>query len=113
MKRFLLFIFSLGLFLLAPTVQHEIYGAESTIIQQNHIMSDESINHAVRDAIASDPGLSPFIAKVNITVDKGVVTLSGVVGSSKAKSDMESKAKAVMGVKKVVNSLEVKKGLSE
>lgn len=112
MKRLLL-ISSVGFFLLAPVAQPLIYGVESastTIVQEkDKVVNDEQLNRAIKEAIVSDAKLVKFINKINIKVEKGVVTLSGVVDSSDVKSNIESKAKAVMGVKKVVNNIEVKK----
>ncbi len=105
----LLLLTAAGFFLLAPVTQHQIYGVEtSSSVIQNKVQSDEEINLAVKNAISSNKEIAQFVNNINITVDKGVVTLSGVVNSSKAKSDIEAKAKTVVGVKKVVNNIEVK-----
>lgn len=110
MNRQLLFLATAGFLLLAPIAQYQIYGVEETssTVVQKKIHSDEDINQAIKTAILADKELSKFVNSINITVDKGVVTLNGVVNSSKAKSSIESKAKAVMGVHKVINNLEVK-----
>lgn len=44
---------------------------------------------------------------IMVSVDKGVATLSGKVVSDAEKAEMETKAKAIKGVKSVVNNLEV------
>lgn len=116
MKRHLLLISSFGFFLLAPVAQTHIYGAETstTVVKADHkVMTDEQLNKAVKEAIISDANLVKFVKQINIKVEKGVVTLSGVVDSSDIKSNIESKAKAVKGVHKVVNNIEVKKVASK
>ena len=119
MKRHLFIISAASFLLLAPTAL--IYGAEtfsstgSAIgnVHQENQMSDEHIKVAVQNAIASDVALANFVQNVHVTVDKGVVTLNGVVTSHDAKSKIESKVKGVMGVQKVENKLEVKEVKSE
>lgn len=111
MKYHLLLLSSLGLFLLTSPIQ-KIEGVEpvnSTVIQQDKVLNDEQINRSIKDAIMADPVLAKFVDKINIVVERGVVTLKGVVDSSDVKSNIESKVKAVTGVKKVVNDIEVKK----
>jgi len=63
--------------------------------------SDAELTTSVKTATAATPG-------VNVSVDKGVVTLSGEVADDMAKSAAETSAKAVAGVKSVVNSITVK-----
>lgn len=111
MKNRFLLITSVGFFLMAPIAHSVIYGAEtsSTVVKEDKVMNDEQLHRAVKEAIVADVNLVKFISKIHIKVEKGVVTLSGVVDSSDIKSNIEAKAKAVMGVKKVVNNIEVKK----
>jgi basic membrane lipoprotein Med (substrate-binding protein (PBP1-ABC) superfamily) len=44
-------------------------------------------------------------AGINYTVDKGVVSLSGICSSEKDKTTVESKVKGIAGVKEVVNNI--------
>lgn len=109
MNRYILLISAASFLLLVPAVQgHVETSSSTTIVQQDNKISDENINAAVKNAIAADKELSKFVSNINITVDKGVVTVNGVVTSKEAKSNIESKVGSVMGVKKVVNNLVVK-----
>ena len=68
--------------------------------------SDDGINDAVRVKLASDQivGTMTF----NVSVEKGVVTLSGSVEKESYRSRAEKVAKKVKGVKSVVNKIEIK-----
>lgn len=61
---------------------------------------DADIQSAVQTAITA-------VAGVNANVTKGEVTLTGTVASEEAKAKAEELAKAVKGVKGIVNSIEV------
>lgn len=111
MKRHILLFSAVSFLMLAPAVQHQVYSADinSPVIQENSVVvSDDNVKAAVKDAIASDIDLAKFANVIDIKVDKGVVTLGGVVDSSVVKSKIESKVKNIMGVKKVINNIEVK-----
>ena len=60
----------------------------------------------VQDAIRWEPLLNA--AEIGVTVKDGVVTLTGVVNSFSKKAEAEDAAKNVVGVKAVVEKLEVK-----
>ncbi len=60
----------------------------------------------VQDAIKWQPLLNA--AEIGVTVNDGVVTLTGVVDSYSKKSEVEDAAKNVAGVKAVVEKLEIK-----
>ena len=65
--------------------------------------TDADVKTAVDLAMSSNPNLSG----TNVTVDDGVVTLSGEVKDETARSSAETAAKDVKGVKSVVNNLTV------
>lgn len=69
--------------------------------------ADLKITQEVRRAITSDDSLSTNAQNVKIITDNGTVTLRGPVKSEKEKTDIESKAKQIAGVKKVDNQLEI------
>lgn len=110
MKRHILLFSAVSFLMLAPAVQHQIYGADmnSPVIEKQVVVSDDNIKVGVKGAIASDIELAKFANVIDVKVDKGVVTLSGVVDSSTVKSKIESKVKNIVGVKKVINHIEVK-----
>jgi osmotically-inducible protein OsmY len=67
--------------------------------------SDAEIARAVRAEIAADPSLNPFA--VTVDTRDGVVTLSGHVLAADDRVRAERLARGVVGVRGVVNLLEV------
>lgn len=115
MNKNLFLLASASLLVLAPVSQHQLFGMDpamdqpmSVTISQDTMKTDEAINNSVKEAFASDKDLANAASDVTVKSDQGVVTLTGTVKSDKLKSDFEAKAKAVSGVTKVVNNLEVK-----
>jgi osmotically-inducible protein OsmY len=82
-------------------------GADVTA--QSESEADIQISAAIRKAVVDDKALSTNAHNVKITTANGVVTLRGPVKSDQEKSSIESKAKAVGGVARVDNLLEVEK----
>jgi len=68
--------------------------------------SDDQIKKAVKDAFLYDPRVFSFNPEVD--VDKGMVTLSGMVDNLKAKKAAEDDARNVIGVWRVKNHLKVR-----
>jgi osmotically-inducible protein OsmY len=68
--------------------------------------SDEEIKQAVKDAFFYDPRVASF--NIDVDVDKGFVTLNGVVDSLKAKRSAELDASGTVGVRWVKNLLKVR-----
>jgi hyperosmotically inducible protein len=84
---------------------------DSTITpeDQSNQDSDVDLTAAIRRAVVQDDSLSMNAKNVKIIADKsGTVTLRGVVDSQAEKDAVESKAKAVAGVRTVNNMIEVK-----
>jgi osmotically-inducible protein OsmY len=82
-------------------------GADATA--QSESEADIQVSAAVRKAVVDDKALSTNAHNVKITTANGIVTLRGPVKSEQEKSSIESKAKAVAGVSRVDNLLEVEK----
>jgi osmotically-inducible protein OsmY len=68
--------------------------------------TNEELQKNVQDAIKWEPLLSA--AEIGVTVDNGVVTLTGTVDIYSKKTEAEDAAKNVAGVKAVVEKIEVK-----
>jgi osmotically-inducible protein OsmY len=66
---------------------------------------DAAVDAKVRSAMATDVGLKTL--KINVDVDKGVVTLKGKVDSDETKRKAADVARKVNGVKAVNNELQV------
>jgi osmotically-inducible protein OsmY len=83
----------------------------TTPIEQGESKEAVRITADIRKALMDEKGLSTNAHNCKImTDDSGVVTLRGVVDSQAEKDTIEEKAKAVAGVSRVVNQLEVKGG---
>ena len=73
---------------------------------KNVTISDGDIKQAVQAAFSMDPRVSGF--SPGITVEGGIVRLSGSVGNLKAKNSAEQDAKNIIGVWRVDNFLKVR-----
>lgn len=83
--------------------------ATKTPLDQSQSAEDVKITAEIRKAILDDKSMSMNGQNVKIITDKsGVVTLRGPVDSQAEKDAIEAKAKAVAGVTRVDNQLEVK-----
>jgi len=81
--------------------------ANKTPADQAENEVDRTITQSVRKALTSDDSLSTDGKNVKVITSDGNVTLRGPVKSDKEKSEIESKAKQIAGVKNVDNQLEV------
>ncbi len=68
--------------------------------------TDEEIKNAVNDAFLYDPRVFSF--NPDVTVENGVITLTGIVSNLQAKRAAENDAKNVVGVFRVKNYLKVR-----
>lgn len=68
--------------------------------------TNEELQRAVLDAIKWEPLLNA--AEIGVTAKDGVVTLTGVVNSFAKKAEAKMAAKKVVGVKAVVEKIELK-----
>jgi osmotically-inducible protein OsmY len=74
--------------------------------QKIHVKSDKEIKRAVEDALRFDPRVTEF--KIEVNVDKGRVTLNGVVDNLKAKRAARQDAENTIGVWRVKNFIKVR-----
>lgn len=68
---------------------------------------DAAVDARVRSAMAADVGMKTL--KINVDVDKGVVTLKGKVDSEETRRKAAEVARKVKGVTSVRNELEVER----
>jgi osmotically-inducible protein OsmY len=68
-------------------------------------IDDSGIHAAVKTKLTADRFSN--LVNVDVNVTNGVVTLAGEVPNAKVKSEAESEARSVSGVKRVVNNLQV------
>jgi hyperosmotically inducible protein len=95
-----------AIFLVAALVSVE--GCSSTAKQEGtgEYIDDGVITTKVKTAILNEPTLKVF--EINVETFKGVVQLSGFVGSSDAANKAVEVARGVGGVKSVKNSMLIK-----
>jgi Predicted periplasmic or secreted lipoprotein len=75
---------------------------------KNYVRSDERIRDDINDRLSDDAWLDA--SDIEVAVDKGEVTLSGMVASRQDKRRAEDLVEQVLGVKHVQNSLRVQSG---
>lgn len=74
----------------------------------NNATNYEEISQAIRDAISKDIRVTGYSKSIIVvTTANGVVTLTGTVNTLQERNVIEAKAKAVSGVNKIVNKIEV------
>jgi len=83
------------------------YPATSAAAEQR--AADQRISSAIRSELQADRILAG--AEISVSTDGGVVTLEGVVVSYAARSQAETLAAGVRGVRVVDNRLKIKGGL--
>ena len=82
-------------------------GTQPTAGQQPNDADDVKLTQSIRKAVVADDSLSVNAHNVKIIAQGGVVTLRGPVKSEEEKRKIEEKARAVSGVKRVDNLLEI------
>jgi hyperosmotically inducible protein len=82
-------------------------GTAPTADQQSNNAGDMKVTQSVRRAIVADKSLSTNAHNVKIITQDGVVTLRGPVKNESEKGKIEAKTRAVPGVKRVDNQLEI------
>src|SRR5260370_9007352 len=78
-----------------------------TADQQKMNASDREITQKIRKAINEDKSLSTYAHNIKIITQDGKVTLRGPVRSEDEKNNLQAKAVAVPGTKKLTNQLEI------
>jgi osmotically-inducible protein OsmY len=83
-----------------------LYGCAGAGQTTGEFVDDSTVTTKVKTKLYADADTSGW--DIHVTTEKGVVVLSGTVKSSKEKSRAGEIARAVPGVKSVVNNLAVK-----
>ncbi len=90
------------------TATNKDHDATKSPLDQAQNAADVKITADIRRAIMDDKAMSMNAQNCKVITEKGIVTLRGVVDSQSEKDSVEAKAKAVAGVTRVDNQLEVK-----
>ena len=78
-----------------------------TADQQSQTSGDVKLTQRIRQAIMKDHALSMMAKNVKIVTIDGEVTLRGPVKTAKERARISSKARAIAGVNRVDNQLEI------
>lgn len=110
MKKQLVLLISTGFFILSPVANAGLFATDAGTISVKVEKStdspanfDKEITLSLSDMIKNNKDLS----HVEFTVDNGIVKFKGKVDAEKAKTDIEHQAKALPGVKSVINEIMV------
>lgn len=80
--------------------------AEEQTRTAGDVVSDAAVTASVKIALAFEPGVSAL--DINVDTDRGMVTLSGAVGTVAERQLATKVAEDVSGVKEVVNRIDVR-----
>lgn len=78
-------------------------------IYPNQNPKDIEISEKVEAALKDDPNLSPYAAMIEVYTLNQEVTLAGVVDSERIRLRAESKARTILGVRRVINQISTEK----
>jgi hypothetical protein len=92
-----------------PTYNQNYYDRSSTPIYPNRTDNEKYLTEKVIQAFQEDPLLSAYSSNIQVYTMGQEVTLSGLIDSDRVKLRAETRAKNVMGVKKVINVINVEK----
>ena len=90
------------------TEANKDHDVTKTPLDQGQNATDIKITADIRRAIMDDKAMSTNAQNCKVISENGTVTLRGVVDSQMEKDAIAAKAKAIAGVMKVDNQLEVK-----
>lgn len=82
-------------------------GASVTPMDQSQSGPDIDITARIRKSILDDHSIASDAGNIKIVTSAGVVTLRGPVANSAESTSIEAKARAVVGVSRVDNQLDV------
>jgi hyperosmotically inducible periplasmic protein len=74
---------------------------------QGETETDRLTTQRIRQAIVEDDSLSTNAKNIKVITSNNVVTLRGIVNDEREKNEIEQKVKALNGIKKVQNELEI------
>lgn len=92
----------------APVRVADVPAAADSRDDRRETPSDAEITRKIRSAVADDDALTAAAKNVNITTEKGRVTLRGNVGTAREKTTVETYAQQVAGADNVRSQLAVK-----
>lgn len=85
------------------------YDRLSAPVYPNRTVEEKEISAKIEQAFLDDPNLFDYASSIEVYTTGQEVTLSGVIDSDRIKLRAESKAKNILGVKKVYNLIRVEK----
>lgn len=121
--RFVSFVISFELIFLTVTIYNDYYNPYNQVppfnqnyydsanipIYPNKTPEEKLLTERVEAVFLDDPILAPYAYNIEVYTLGNEVTLSGLVDSDRIKLRAETKAKNLLGVKKVINLINVEK----
>lgn len=103
-KKNLLLLAAAGFFLLAPVAHLQLAAGDNIIMMgQEKVISDSDLTAAIKKVLVMNPDFSSY--KIDVSVHKGAVILSGKVPNEITKINIESAVKGIVGVNSVTNNI--------
>lgn len=92
-----------------PPFNQNYYDTTVVPIYPNKTPEEKALTLKIQTAFLEDPYLSQYASQIEVHSVQQEVTLSGVVDSDRIRLNAETKAKNTLGVKKVINLINVEK----
>ena len=92
-----------------PPYNPYYYDRSQAPVYPNRTLEEKAISDKITNALYDDPNLSAYASAIEVYTTGNEVTLSGVIDSDRARLSAESKAKNILGVKKVNNLIRVQR----
>ena len=92
-----------------PPFNSNYYDKSGTPTYPNKTADEKQLSAQIEQAFQDDPNLAPYASSIEVYSMGREVTLAGLIDSDRIKLRAESKAKNILGVKKVNNLIRVEK----
>lgn len=92
-----------------PPFSENYYDRSTNAVYPNRTPEEKLISAKINQAFFDDPNLFNYASSIEVYTTGNEVTLSGQIDSDRIKLRAESKAKNILGVKKVNNLIRVQK----
>ncbi|HRD55309.1 MAG TPA: BON domain-containing protein [Parachlamydiaceae bacterium] len=92
-----------------PPFNQNYYDTTVVPIYPNRTPEEKELTLKVQTAFLEDPYLGPYASQIEVHSVAQEITLSGLVDSDRIRLSAETKAKNTLGVKRVVNLINVQK----
>jgi osmotically-inducible protein OsmY len=92
-----------------PGYNQNYYDRSATPIYPNRTEAEKKLTEQIELAFQDDPLISKYASSIEVYTMGQEVTLAGLIDSDRVKLRAETRAKNIIGVKKVINLINVEK----